>query len=56
MIIIYVIKGDLLIVINNFKIINNRIILSFEELNILDKTNVVRKLIIRYDNKIYFNE
>ena len=35
---------------------NNRIISSFEKLNLIDKIDVISELIIRYDNKIYFNE
>lgn len=35
---------------------NNRIISSFEKLNFIDKIDVISELIIRYDNKIYFNE
>lgn len=35
---------------------DNRIISSFEKLNFIDKIDVISELIIRYDNKTYFNE
>lgn len=35
---------------------DNRIISSFEKLNFIEKIDVISELIIRYDNKTYFNE
>lgn len=35
---------------------NDKIITSFEKLNFIDKIDVINELIIRYDNKTYFNE
>lgn len=35
---------------------NDKIISSFEKLNFIDKIDVISELVIRYDNKTYFNE
>ena len=35
---------------------NNKMISSFEKINFIDKIDVISELVIRYDNKTYFNE